>query len=77
MEVGDCIVAVNGHGYRRFAPDFKEKEYTNINKEDEKVEVELDNQVVAAGDAYDQMLSKIKAIKAAAPDPPPGRRRRY
>ena len=70
IQVGDCIVAVNGTGFRRFAPDFKADEAEYINKEDEKVDVELDNAVVPAGDAYNQLLSKIKAIKAAAPEPP-------
>lgn len=68
--VGDCIVSVNGHGFRRFAPDFKESDIEYINKSDEVVEVKLDNMVVPSGDAYNQLLSKIKAIKAAAPDPP-------
>lgn len=74
VQVGDCIVAVNGHGYRRFAPDFKEKDLTYLNNDVDSPkidkDVELDHQIVHAGDAYDQMLSKIKAIKAAAPDPP-------
>jgi len=71
VEVGDCIVSVNGHGFRRFAPDFKEEDIESLNEdEDKKVEVKLDNAVVAPGEAYNQMLSKIKAIKAAAPDPP-------
>lgn len=68
--IGDCIVAVNGHGFRRFAPDFKECDIEYINKADEVVVVKLDNSVVSAGEAYNQLLSKIKAIKAAAPDPP-------
>ena len=70
VQVGDCIVAVNGHGFRRFAPDFKEGDILALNDADNTVTVELDNAVVAAGEAYNQLLSKIKAIKAAAPDPP-------
>lgn len=70
VDVGDCIVAVNGQGFRRFAPDFKEGDIEYINKDEEKVDVELDDAVVPAGEAYNQLLSKIKAIKAAAPDPP-------
>ncbi|CAB9520643.1 expressed unknown protein [Seminavis robusta] len=70
VRVGDVIVAVNGTGYRRFAPDYKEADVEYLNKDEEKVDVTLDNAVVAAGEAYNQLLSKIKAIKAAAPDPP-------
>ena len=29
VNVGDCIVAVNGQGFRRFAPDYEEKELEN------------------------------------------------
>ena len=39
VKVGDCIVAVNGSGFRRFAPDYKDSEVEQINKEDEKVDV--------------------------------------
>lgn len=70
VQVGDCIVAVNGQGFRRFAPDFKDEDVTKLNKEEDNIDVTLDNRVVPAGDAYDLLLSKIKAIKAAAPDPP-------
>ena len=70
VRVGDCIVGVNGSGFRRFAPDYKDSEVEIVNKEDEQVEVKLDHAVVVAGDAYNQLLSKIKAIKAASPDPP-------
>lgn len=70
VTVGDCIVAVNGAGFRRFAPDFKPDDIEYINKEEEKVDVKLDNAVVPAGEAYNQLLAKIKAIKASAPDPP-------
>lgn len=70
VQVGDCIVAVNGQGFRRFAPDYKEGDVLAINDADNAVTVELDNAVVSAGDAYNQLLAKIKAIKAAAPEPP-------
>jgi len=70
VQVGDCIVAVNGHGFRRFAPDFKECDILALNDDGDTVTVELDNVVASSGEAYNQLLSKIKAIKAAAPDPP-------
>lgn len=70
VQVGDCIVAVNGQGFRRFAPDYKEEDILLLNDEDNAVTVKLDNAVVPPGDAYNQLLAKIKAIKAAAPDPP-------
>lgn len=70
VQVGDCIVAVNGHGFRRFAPDYKDDDIDFLNEEDSTVDVKLDHTVVPAGEAYNQLLSKIKAIKAAAPDPP-------
>jgi CRAL/TRIO domain len=68
VHLGDCIVAVNGQGFRRFAPDSEETE--TINEEGVLVQVALDNKVVSPGDAYDCLLLKIKTIKAAAPDPP-------
>lgn len=62
--VGDIIVAVNGEGFRRFAPDHQPAERTSD------PHVETDDKVVASGGAYDALLAKIKAIKLAAPDPP-------
>jgi C-terminal processing protease CtpA/Prc len=33
VKVGDCIVAVNGQGFRRFAPDYKDEELENLSKD--------------------------------------------
>jgi len=63
VAVGDVIVAVNGAGFRRFAP---EKESEAIGED---VTVELDNAVVDSN-AYHAMLAKLKAVKAANGDPP-------
>ena len=66
---GDCIVAVNGQGFRRFAPDYKEEDTVKLNQEE--VNVTLDNNVVSPNSGYDSMLAKIKEIKAngSAEDP--------
>mmetsp|Transcript_7432 Transcript_7432/g.15508 ORF Transcript_7432/g.15508 Transcript_7432/m.15508 type:complete len:373 (-) Transcript_7432:132-1250(-) len=68
VSIGDHLVAVNGTGFRRFAPDYKFEEVKKLNEEED-VDVELDNRIVSAGGAYDDMLSKIKSVKAAG-DPP-------
>lgn len=68
VAVGDVIVAVNGQGFRRFAPDYKSEEAKNLNGDDEE-QVQLDNNVVSPGSAYNDMLAKIKSVKAAS-DPP-------
>lgn len=70
VKPGDVIVAVNGQGFRRFAPDYKDEDVLKLNDEEDNIDVKLDNAVVQPGGAYDQLLAKIKAIKAAAPDPP-------
>jgi hypothetical protein len=70
VQVGDCIVAVNGEGFRRFAPDYDTDKVEVLNREGEEVEVELDHKVISPGDAYDCLLLKIKTVKSAAPDPP-------
>jgi len=65
--VGDCLVAVNGQGFRRFASDYKEEEAEHLN---EAVETpDLDHKVVPAGSGYDNMLTQIKLIKAAREPP--------
>lgn len=74
VQVGDCIVAVNQEGFRRFAPEFpaddledlsKGLDDLNLSEEDKKKK----NAVVAgkpAGEAYAALLSKIKQVKKAA-----------
>lgn len=68
VRVGDVIVAVNGHGFRRFAPDFEESEVENLSKDES---IKNDNHVLhmGKGEAYDALLTKIKTVKAAG-DPP-------
>mmetsp|Transcript_54713 Transcript_54713/g.132852 ORF Transcript_54713/g.132852 Transcript_54713/m.132852 type:complete len:369 (-) Transcript_54713:878-1984(-) len=70
VRVGDVIVAVNGHGFRRFAPDFKESEVENLSKDDED-SVKNDNHVLhmGKGEAYDALLTKIKTVKSAGSPP--------
>ena len=46
VRVGDCIVAVNGSGYRRFAADVKEEELENLSGDDH---MSNDNNVFSAG----------------------------
>lgn len=83
VQPGDCIVAVNGHGFRRFqqqASSSSSGETENNlhngdveknNKDnDDAVVVEMDHAVVPSGAAYQQLLEKIKAVKAAGGDPP-------
>jgi CRAL/TRIO domain len=59
---GDVLVAVNGHGFRRFKPDYKPDEAAVLTPN---ATVELDHAVVEPGSAYEQMLAKIKALKAS------------
>ena len=68
VKVGDVIVAVNGSGFRRFAPDFDESEVENLSKEDH---MPNDNNVLhmGRGECYDALLTKIKTVKAGG-DPP-------
>lgn len=63
VRVGDVLVAVNGQGFRRFAPDYKPEEVEQLN---DSVTVTLDHRVVEPGSAYNPMLASIKKIKAAA-----------
>ena len=68
VKVGDCIVAVNGQGFRRFAPDFDEEELDNLSKE---LHVPNDNKVLhlGKGEAYSSLLGRIKTIKASISPP--------
>lgn len=69
VKVGDCIVAVNGQGFRRFAPDYEESELQNLSKD---VHVPNDSRVLhmGNGEAYQSLLAKIKALKATNGSPP-------
>ena len=71
VTVGDCIVAVNGQGFRRFKTDFKDEELENLSKSSDKALIENDHTVINlnTGEAYEALLAKIKAVKAAQ-DPP-------
>lgn len=68
VKVGDCIVAVTGKGFRRFAPDFDDSELENLSQE---THVPNDNQVLhlGKGEAYSALLARIKAVKAAGSPP--------
>lgn len=46
VNVGDCIVAVSGQGFRRFAPDYKEEELENLSKD---THMANDNNVMHVG----------------------------
>jgi hypothetical protein len=46
VSVGDCIVAVNGSGFRRFAPDYKEEELENLSEDND---ITNDNNVMHLG----------------------------
>jgi CRAL/TRIO domain len=67
----DIIVAINGHGFRRFAIENADS-LVVLNPEDQEVQVDLDHAVVTGtdGSAYQQLMSKLKAVKAANGDPP-------
>jgi len=70
VQIADVIVAVNGQGFRRFAPDYQSNDPDVVTldngTEDHKVVVELDHAVATPGSAYTDLLTRIKAIKAAA-----------
>ena len=81
VAVGDIIVAVNGSGFRRFAPEKQQlaapasttdgSDPAASSSEGADEAVELDHAVVPAdGQAYHNMLAKLKAVKAANGDPP-------
>lgn len=69
IQVGDCIVAVNGQGFRRFAPDYAEKDLENLSPD---THATNDQKVLhlGKGEAYQSLLAKIKAIKATNGSPP-------
>jgi CRAL/TRIO domain len=64
---GDCIVAVNGHGFRRFAAGTDDESTEVLTPE---ITVDMNHAVVPSGSAYQQLLEKLKAVKAAGGDPP-------
>jgi len=64
VRVGDVMVAVNGQGFRRFAPDYKDGDVSKLGHTD--ANVALDHKTAEAGQAYQALLAKIKAIKAAS-----------
>lgn len=68
VRVGDCIVAVNGQGFRRFAPDFEEEELENLSPD---THIPNDHAVLhlGKGEAYKMLLAKIKSVKAAGSPP--------
>lgn len=79
--MGDVIVAINGTGFRRFAPDLTHYETlattaTATSSTDVAVTYTLDNAVAQSstdGDehqAYKNLLAKLHAVKAANGDPP-------
>lgn len=70
LRKGDIIVAVNGHGFRRFAHS-SDTEQPASNDDDDDDTVVLDHAVIPAdGTAYQQFMEKLKAVKLAGGDPP-------
>lgn len=68
VKVGDCIVAVSGRGFRRFAADFKEDELENLSK-DTHMENDANVLHLGKGEAYQALMTRIKSIKAAGVPP--------
>jgi hypothetical protein len=68
VKVGDVIVAVNGQGFRRFAPDFQDEELENLSKAKK---MKNDHAVLhlGQGEAYEALLAKIKAEKVSGGPP--------
>jgi hypothetical protein len=60
---GDVLVAVDGRGFRRFKPDHKPEEAKVLTGS--QGAPELDHAVVEPGSAYEQLLAKIKSLKAS------------
>ena len=73
VQVGDVIVAVNGSGFRRFAPDYEEDKVIDVtqNGNGSKDAASNDNAVMhmGQGEAYSALLTKIKTVKAAGSPP--------
>jgi hypothetical protein len=74
VKVGDCIVAINQEGFRRFAPDFPDDDLEDLSQNMTKLDLSADQQkskktVVSGkptGEVYSTLLGKIKEIKKAA-----------
>jgi len=78
VQAGDCIVAVNGQGYRRFKPDYADDELEDLTAAVEGISVSADDDDEAkknkaavltgkkAGEHYAAILDKIKEVKKAA-----------
>ena len=72
VKVGDCIVAINGEGCRRFAPEYDEKDMEYLSGNYEKLteeQTKLKSTILAGLDKsqhYNTILQKIKDIKGAA-----------
>lgn len=74
VKVGDCIVAINQEGYRRFAPDFPEDGLEDLSQTMTKLDLSAEqkkvkNRVVtgkAPGEVYNDLLAKIKEVKKTA-----------
>ena len=73
VQVGDVIVAVNGSGFRRFAPDYDEAKVVDVtqNSNGSKNTAANDNAVMhlGQGEAYSALLTKIKTVKTAGSPP--------
>lgn len=75
VQVGDVIVAVNGSGFRRFAPDYDESKVTYVGSNGGNGKghngVANDNAVMhmGQGEAYSALLTKIKTVKSAGSPP--------
>lgn len=70
---GDCIVCVNGEGFRRFPPDDSDDDLEHLNgspqeklTEDEKKRRAETIKGLDKGEHYETILNRIKEIKAAA-----------
>ena len=73
---GDCIVAVNGQGFRRFKPDYDDAVLEDLTADMEGASLDDDDEAKKnkaavlvgkkAGEAYAAVLGKIKEVKKAA-----------
>mmetsp|Transcript_20900 Transcript_20900/g.27483 ORF Transcript_20900/g.27483 Transcript_20900/m.27483 type:complete len:374 (+) Transcript_20900:110-1231(+) len=73
VSVGDCIVAINGEGFRRFPPDFDDNDLDKLTEEMEGVTLGADAKKLKGkvltnktGENYPALLNKIKEIKKSA-----------